>query len=615
MNNKKMDSQVVCAEKSARRIEGAMQAHMQESGAGARINAPRSFGTVGTPDRIENSLKTFPQTGRSMIEMLGVLAIIGVLTIGGLMGYRYAMNKHKANTILNDVSLAMADLTVLDPDGGAITRRAVAFRPDSGLAMEFERTADGNNIVYVSGVAKAVCQILIQIQPTDAYEHIYDGDLNALTTCADTQAMAFGSKETAEGPDTPECQNDSDCGANQVCQDGRCVDKPAPSDPCENVECFNDGTCNDGSCDCVNGYTGTSCEIAPQCNDSKPCSSPKQCENYICVCPMIGSLNECQEVQKINGCDQLVNKTNATCGTNGFCSNGACSECTLPKVVNTAKDGCECPTIEHCGMYDDACKCASCDLTCSEPCEELDSATCSCVTKLNCTPCSNDADCTSGNYCDELVCTPCISAQSRYVCCSVLSIDGDNPSDHVWVGGKFGDGYCCTSKNESEKCCTADSGKWCDGVCCKETQLCGNAGQCCEAIDPSTCANGTTTDANGCTICSEVCSSNERDYDGKCCPTLDCEIWETTQFWGCSSVCMKDVSCQDYLDECEYMCRKGLHDDCIPGSCVMTEGTGYNDTNCYGGTGHSCSVDYQTYEGEENGHPLTGSHFAGSSCS
>ena len=220
MNNKKMNCQVVCAEKSARRIEGAMQmAHTQKRGAGARMNAPRSFA----------------QTGRSMVEMLGVLAIIGVLTIGGLMGYRYAMNKHKANTILNDVSLAMADLTVLDPDGGAITRRAVAFRPDSGLAMESERTADGNNIVYVSGVAKAVCQILIQIQPTDAYEHIYDGDLNALTTCADTQAMAFGSKETAEGPDTPECQNDSDCGANQVCQDGRCVDKPAPSDPCENV--------------------------------------------------------------------------------------------------------------------------------------------------------------------------------------------------------------------------------------------------------------------------------------------------------------------------------------------------------------------------------------------
>ncbi len=38
MNNKKMNSQVVCAEKSARRIDGAKQmAHTQKSGAGARI--------------------------------------------------------------------------------------------------------------------------------------------------------------------------------------------------------------------------------------------------------------------------------------------------------------------------------------------------------------------------------------------------------------------------------------------------------------------------------------------------------------------------------------------------------------------------------------------------
>ena len=33
------------------------------------------------------------QLGRSMVEMLGVLAIIGVLSIGGVTGYRYAMRQ------------------------------------------------------------------------------------------------------------------------------------------------------------------------------------------------------------------------------------------------------------------------------------------------------------------------------------------------------------------------------------------------------------------------------------------------------------------------------------------------------------------------------------------
>ena len=42
--------------------------------------------------------------GRSMIEMLGVLAIIGVLSIGGLAGYTMAMNRHRANTVLDYVA-------------------------------------------------------------------------------------------------------------------------------------------------------------------------------------------------------------------------------------------------------------------------------------------------------------------------------------------------------------------------------------------------------------------------------------------------------------------------------------------------------------------------------
>lgn len=37
------------------------------------------------------------QKGRSMIEMLGVLAIIGVLSAGGIAGYSKAMMKHKTN--------------------------------------------------------------------------------------------------------------------------------------------------------------------------------------------------------------------------------------------------------------------------------------------------------------------------------------------------------------------------------------------------------------------------------------------------------------------------------------------------------------------------------------
>ena len=39
------------------------------------------------------------ESGRSMVEMLGVLAIIGVLSIGGIAGYTLSMNRYRANTV------------------------------------------------------------------------------------------------------------------------------------------------------------------------------------------------------------------------------------------------------------------------------------------------------------------------------------------------------------------------------------------------------------------------------------------------------------------------------------------------------------------------------------
>ena len=44
------------------------------------------------------------QTGRSMIEMLGVLAIIGVLSIGGIAGYSNAMKKYKINKAVEEIT-------------------------------------------------------------------------------------------------------------------------------------------------------------------------------------------------------------------------------------------------------------------------------------------------------------------------------------------------------------------------------------------------------------------------------------------------------------------------------------------------------------------------------
>ena len=44
------------------------------------------------------------ESGRSMVEMLGVLAIIGVLSVGGIAGYSLSMRRHRANQVVDIAS-------------------------------------------------------------------------------------------------------------------------------------------------------------------------------------------------------------------------------------------------------------------------------------------------------------------------------------------------------------------------------------------------------------------------------------------------------------------------------------------------------------------------------
>jgi Tfp pilus assembly protein PilE len=62
------------------------------------------------------------ESGRSMVEMLGVLAIIGVLSIGGIAGYTMAMNRYRANEIVDAASkTAIIAMTANGGQGAART--------------------------------------------------------------------------------------------------------------------------------------------------------------------------------------------------------------------------------------------------------------------------------------------------------------------------------------------------------------------------------------------------------------------------------------------------------------------------------------------------------------
>ena len=53
------------------------------------------------------------ESGRSMIEMLGVLAIIGVLSVGGIAGYSQAMSKFKVSKTTDQVQTMVTNVRTL----------------------------------------------------------------------------------------------------------------------------------------------------------------------------------------------------------------------------------------------------------------------------------------------------------------------------------------------------------------------------------------------------------------------------------------------------------------------------------------------------------------------
>ena len=50
--------------------------------------------------------------GRSMIEMLGVLAVIGVLSVGGIAGYSKAMMKYRTNKTIEQITQIYANVKI-----------------------------------------------------------------------------------------------------------------------------------------------------------------------------------------------------------------------------------------------------------------------------------------------------------------------------------------------------------------------------------------------------------------------------------------------------------------------------------------------------------------------
>ena len=92
-------------------------------------------------DKGSLTMKTYyekAQSGRSMIEMLGVLAIVGVLSAGGITGYSMAMQSYKTNALIEKIQLIASQTRSLYKNGD-YTGVSAAQLIDAG------RIPDANN--------------------------------------------------------------------------------------------------------------------------------------------------------------------------------------------------------------------------------------------------------------------------------------------------------------------------------------------------------------------------------------------------------------------------------------------------------------------------------------
>ena len=339
------------------------------------------------------------ESGRTLTEMLGVLAIMGVLTIGGIAGFNWAMDRWRANRIIDGVeeralvgsrlrlsgmnrTMEIADAVVAQT-GGTIEDYATTV---SNTGHNNEKTYFS---VQVAGVSPQVCENVMNLNwqlPVEVYagNTQYTGD-TAICAGEGTVDLTFVfaadliTKKNVQVVDrnNPTCRptqvwtcktNNANgykcCTAGMLCL----ADGEEPS----GVSSANEGNCPRGTHQCRNNQ----CVCRKSCpagyeQDPKTCACSSQtCETGV----WNEAKGECVECNEDTDCATRTDgKT--TCDT----ASNVC-KCPAGKVPNADGTACvECKTNADCkNAYKPVCNTAN----------------------NTCVGCTEDADCAGNRICN-----------------------------------------------------------------------------------------------------------------------------------------------------------------------------------------------------------------------
>ena len=520
------------------------------------------------------------ESGRSMVEMLGVLAVIGVLTVGGIIGYRYSVDRIMANRVVTGVrerAVIAGQQRVLgqplnlkefypDTDTDLIYGRFEVEAENAYENLAYGFTADmGVQAITVYDLPQRVCEYVRETDFPDPVlrlvngremesaegECLPDGPRGSDTGLTNAQGFLDGEYHNVvtfvfDEPLKSPCETDSECLPCGRCNEGYCEAKEElEGKVCHYGACCKAGLCDPNGCECPpdDPRPERGCWIERTTDAEPPCPGHKTYEP--CACPEGWSATE-------EPCAGTVN-TQTISGYNGVSL--TCYQCDLGGGGGGGSDSGDDGDDDDEPVCDEAAGWSAIN-TCTGPVSsQVVSANGYEITCYKCQDCPKGNACPAGQCCTEETVqadesTGC-PAYTTYTPTECQCSEGFGPTpcgdgQIETLAETLDDGTMCY------QCQDCPKGNECpDGQCCTETTIQADANTGCPAY--------TTYEPTEC-----QCPSGFSQT-----PCGDGQIEKDTETLGNGTICYQ---CQD--------CPKG--NECLPGTCCTeTEHAATDDCPAY----------------------------------
>ena len=579
-------------------------------------------------------------TGRSMLEMLGVLAIIGVLSVGGIAGFKMALNRHQENKVFDEANIQGLEI---------LTARSVQMNGDEiyyPYASEFivsrKIDTDRKNILLSTGIlSESVCQSLSEKSNQGIFGEITCSTTNALTFEVPLKGKTYqtdsGNNGNIGGGNN---SGDNTGGTTGGGSDNNENEGGETIDPCENKECNDCQKCENGSCVTNTLMNDLTCGENKYCSygECKECEAPQE----TCVGSDATGSNGCQTHKNIQCtdntyCDEGTDSCEScpevkTCSAGQCCKSDGTDVCGKPKFtfgsdvtykVNNANGclvdaiGCSLDNPTD-GTQDCGGNCTTdgdCVETCSTAINECVTA-CQKVNGVeNKTYANNTTSCGTAGLCDGS--GNCVECSGVENCATYTSENGKCECEVCVEGYMILGEKCIKEVSCPQLSCYNEEG---EGWCCAEPETdepisqplaCGeNYGEC--TFNNLSCSlpNMFMSSAFGTKCCP---SDSVAIYNGECvssCPTINnCSTYDTScNCTACadnynlnaSGTCDAAVNLDDVCGTTWQTCKSTC-----PTSCTVPSGTTPSEiaamtSNGYSWTGYTCSAGSCSCKGYNN---------------